>query len=48
MDVMAMFLNALIEEKVYINQLRGIEVLGQESHVPKLKVIYEMKHEPHA
>jgi len=37
MDVKTTFLNGLTEEEVYINQLRGFEVHGQDTHVCRLK-----------
>jgi hypothetical protein len=37
MDVKTTFLNGLIEEEAYINQLRGFEVHGRETHVCRLK-----------
>jgi hypothetical protein len=44
MDVKTTFLNGLIEEEVYINQLRGFEVHGQDTHVCRLKkALYGLK-----
>jgi hypothetical protein len=37
MDVKTTFLNAIIEEEVYIEKPQGIEVNGKESHVCRLK-----------
>jgi hypothetical protein len=37
MDVKTTFLNVLIEEEVYINQPRGVEVHGRETHACRLK-----------
>jgi len=33
MDVKTTFLDGIIEEEVYIEQLEGIEINGKESHV---------------
>jgi hypothetical protein len=47
MDVNIAFLNTLIEEEFFINQPRGFEMKGNETHVCKLnKALYELKHEP--
>jgi hypothetical protein len=44
MDVKTTFLNGLIEEEVYINQPRGFEVHGQDTHVCRLKkALYGLK-----
>ena len=44
MDVKTTFLNGLIEEEVYAEQPQGFEVLGQETHVCKLRrELYELK-----
>jgi hypothetical protein len=49
MDVKTTFLNGLIEEEVYINQPRGFEVHGHETHVCRLKkALYGLKQAPHA
>jgi hypothetical protein len=49
MDVKKTFLNGVIEEEVYIEQPRGFEVHGKESHVCRLKkVLYKLKHAPRA
>jgi hypothetical protein len=37
MDVKTTFLNGVIEEEVYIEQPRGFEVHGRDSHVCRLK-----------
>ena len=44
MDVKTTFLNGVIEEEVYIEQLEGFVVHGKESHVCKLKkALYGLK-----
>jgi hypothetical protein len=49
MDVKTTFLNGLIEEEVYINQPRGFEVHGHETHVCRLKKsLYGLKQAPRA
>lgn len=49
MDVKTAFLNGIIEEEVYIEQLEGFVVHGKESHVCKLKkALYGLKQAPHA
>ena len=49
MDVTTAFLNGIIEEEVYIEQLEGFIVHEKDSHVCKLKkVLYGIKHAPHA
>jgi hypothetical protein len=40
MDVKTTFLNGIIEEEVYIEQPRGFEVSGKDTHVCKLKRPY--------
>eukprot|EP00253_Pinus_taeda_P006123 PITA_06123 len=47
MDVRASFLNGMIEEEVYIEQLEGFETFDRESHVCRLKrVLYGLKQAP--
>ena len=47
MDVKTAFLNGIIEEEVYIEQLEGSAVHGKESHVCKLKrELYGIKQAP--
>jgi hypothetical protein len=49
MDVKTTFLNGMIEEEVYINQPRGFEIHGQETHVCRLKKsLYGLKQAPQA
>jgi hypothetical protein len=49
MDVKTTFLNGVIQEEVYIEQPRGFEVHGRQSHVCKLnKTLYELKQAPRA
>ena len=44
MDVKTTFLNGIIEEEVYIEQIEGSFVHGKESHVCKLKkALYGLK-----
>ena len=37
MDVKITFLNGIIQEEVYVEQPRGFEIHGRESHVCRLK-----------
>jgi hypothetical protein len=47
MDVKTTFLNGLIEEEVYIEQPRGFEVHGSDSHVCRMKkALYGLKQAP--
>ena len=49
MDVKTAFLNGIIEEEVYIEQLEGFETFDRESHVCRLKrALYGLKQAPHA
>jgi hypothetical protein len=49
MDVKIAFLNGLIEEEICINQQRGFEVHGCETHVCRLKKsLYGLKQAPYA
>eukprot|EP00253_Pinus_taeda_P004398 PITA_04398 len=49
MDVKATFLNGVIKEEVYIEQLEGFEIFSSESHVYRLKrVLYGLKQAPRA
>ena len=49
MDVKATFLNGVIEEEMYIEQLEGFETFDRESHVCKLKrALYGLNQAPHA
>ena len=47
MDLKITFMNVLKEEEVYINQLRGFEVHGINTHVCRLKkALYGLKQAP--
>lgn len=47
MDVNSTFLNGVLQEEVYVEQLEGFLVLGQEEIVYLLKkAIYGLKHSP--
>ena len=49
MDVSTAFLNGVIEDEVYIEQLEGFEIFSSESHVCRLKrVLYGLKQAPRA
>eukprot|EP00253_Pinus_taeda_P007495 PITA_07495 len=49
MDVKTAFLNGVIEEEVYIEQLEGFELFSSESHVCRLKrALYGSKQAPRA
>ena len=49
MDVKTSFLNIMIQEEVYIEQLEGFETLDHESHVCQLKrALYGLKKAPRA
>ena len=49
MDVKIAFLNGEIEEEIYIEQPKGFELHGKESHVCKLKkALYRLKQAPRA
>ena len=44
MDVKIAFLNGVIEEEVYIEQLEGFEIFGSKLHVCRLKrALYGLK-----
>ena len=46
MDVKTVFLNGIMEEEVYIEQLEGFKILNNELHVCRLKrALYELKQE---
>ena len=47
MDVKTTFLNGMIEEEVYIEQLEGFETFDRESHVCQIKrALYGLKQAP--
>lgn len=47
MDVKTTFLNGVIEEEMYIEQLEGFETFDQESHMCRIKkVVYSLKQTP--
>ena len=47
MDVKTVFLNGVIEEEVYIEQPKGLEIFSSESHVCRLKrALYGLKQAP--
>ena len=49
MDVKTTFLNGLIQEEVYIEQLQGFNINEQKNHVCRLKkALYGLKQEPRA
>jgi hypothetical protein len=49
MDVKTAFLNGIIEEEVYIDQLEGFETFDRDSHVCRLKrALYGIKQAPRA
>ena len=49
MDVKTTFLNGLIEEEVYIEQLQGFETNDKKTHVCRLKkALYGLKQAPRA
>jgi hypothetical protein len=49
MDVKTAFLNGIIEEEVYIEQLEGFDTFDKDSHVCRLKrALYGLKQAPHA
>ena len=49
MDVKTTFLNGVIEEEVYIEQLKDFETFDRESHVCRLKrALYGLKQAPRA
>ena len=49
MDVKIVFLNGIIEEEVYLEQPKGFEVHGRDTHVYRLKkALYGLKQAPRA
>jgi hypothetical protein len=49
MDVKKTYFNGVIEEEVYINQLRGFQVYGRDTHVCRFnKALYGLKQAPRA
>ena len=49
MDVKTGFINGIIEEEVYIEELEGFEIFNSESHVCRLKrALYGLKQAPRA
>ena len=49
MDIKTTFLNGVIEEEVYIEQLEGFEMHEQKAHVCRLKkALHELKKAPRA
>ena len=49
MDVKTTFLNGVIEEEVYIEQLEGFDIFNSELHVCRLKrALYGLKQAPRA
>ena len=49
MDIKTTFLNAVIEEEVYIEQWEGFETFERESHACRLKwALYGLKQAPYA
>ena len=47
MDVKTIFLNGVVEEEVYVEQLLGFETHNQQSHVCRLKkALYGLKKVP--
>jgi len=47
MDVKTAFMNGVIEEEVYVEQPRGFEVLGRETHVCRIRrALYKLKQAP--
>jgi hypothetical protein len=49
MDMKTTFLNGVVEEELYVEQLEGFEVGSREKHVCRLRrVFYRLKHAPRA
>ena len=49
MDIKAAFLNGVIEEEVFIEQLEGFDVENRETHVCRLQAsLYGLKQAPRA